>query len=80
MYIYVTLHKNELAIEDTTEALKLQPSNVKALFRRALAKKVCLSTLIVCMLLYFSISGYVYYFGQTGPLYFLQVKMSKVLH
>ena len=33
--------KNQLAINDTTEALRLQPNNVKALFRRAQAKKVC---------------------------------------
>lgn len=30
-------------MEDTTEALRLQPDNVKALFRRALAKKVCVT-------------------------------------
>lgn len=28
-------------MDDATEALRLQPDNVKALFRRALGKKVC---------------------------------------
>ena len=38
--------KDELAIQDTAEALRLQPDNVKALFRRALAKKVSLLLLM----------------------------------